>query len=133
MRYVGRDVHRVFMARVRGVDPQRCLVVPVDVGKWSAKGLIADHHGEVLVDAFEFVLDEPGVVAFAEVVARVNATRSEMVCRFDSGFWSNDTIATLKRLGVRYTMAVRTNTSRIAAAITAIAQTCGCRKLVRVR
>ena len=33
--------------------------------------------------------------------------------RFDSGFWSNDTIATLGRLDVRYTMAVRTNTKGI--------------------
>ena len=37
--------------------------------------------------------------------------------RMDSGFWSNDTIATLGRLDVRYTMAVRTNTQGIAAAI----------------
>ena len=34
--------------------------------------------------------------------------------RFDSGFWSNDTIATLRRLDVRYTMAVRTNTTGVA-------------------
>ena len=40
--------------------------------------------------------------------------------RVDSGFWSNDTIATLGRLDVRYTMAVRTNTKGIAAAIAAI-------------
>ena len=38
-------------------------------------------------------------------------------CRMDSGFWSNDTIATLNRLDVRYTMAVRTSTTGIADAI----------------
>jgi hypothetical protein len=32
MRYVGGDLQEAFMARVRGVDPQRCLAVPVDVG-----------------------------------------------------------------------------------------------------
>jgi Transposase DDE domain group 1 len=60
-----------------------------------------------------------------ELVARVRraGASGEMVCRFDSGFWSGDTIATLKRLGVRYTMAVRTNTKGIAAAITAIDET----------
>ncbi len=42
--------------------------------------------------------------------------------RFDSGFWSNDTLAGLARLDVRYTMAVRTNTKEIAAAITAIGE-----------
>jgi hypothetical protein len=42
------------------------------------------------------------------------------VLRFDSGFWSNATIATLGRLNVRYTMAVRVNNKAIARAITAI-------------
>jgi hypothetical protein len=45
------------------------------------------------------------------------------VARVDSGFWSNDTIATLGRLGVRYTMAVRTGNTAISKAIAAIAQT----------
>ena len=40
--------------------------------------------------------------------------------RFDSGFWSNETIAALGRLDVRYTMAVRTNTKAVAAAIAAM-------------
>jgi hypothetical protein len=42
------------------------------------------------------------------------------VVRVDSGFWSKDTIATLRRLDVRYTMAVRTGNSAIAAAIATI-------------
>jgi len=36
--------------------------------------------------------------------------------RVDSGFWSKDTIASLARLDVRYTTAVRTNTKSIAIA-----------------
>ena len=40
--------------------------------------------------------------------------------RVDSGFWSNDTIKTLARLGVSYTMAVRTGNRAIATAITEI-------------
>ncbi len=45
-----------------------------------------------------------------ELIARVRraGASGEIVLRFDSGFWSNDTIATLGRLDVRYTMAVRT-------------------------
>ena len=54
-------------------------------------------------------------------VRRAGAT-GEIVMRFDSGFWSNDTIAALGRLKVRYTMAVRTNTNTVAAAIAAIDQ-----------
>ena len=46
----------------------------------------------------------------------------EIVVRFDSGFWSNDTIAALGRLDVRYTMAIRTNTKGPDAAIAAIAE-----------
>jgi Transposase DDE domain group 1 len=57
-----------------------------------------------------------------EVVARVRraGATGAITVRVDSGFWSNDTIATLKRLDVRYTMAVRTNTTSVAAAIAAI-------------
>ena len=57
-----------------------------------------------------------------EVVARVRraGASGEIVARFDSGFWSNDTIAALGRLDVRYTMAIRTTTKGPDAAIAAI-------------
>ena len=45
-----------------------------------------------------------------ELVPRLRRAGAEgqIVMRFDSGFWSKDTIAILGRLGVNYTMAVRT-------------------------
>jgi hypothetical protein len=57
-----------------------------------------------------------------EVIARVRraGASGEIVVRVDSGFWSKETIKTLGRLDVRYTMAVRTNTSGVATAIAAI-------------
>ncbi len=57
-----------------------------------------------------------------ELVARVRraGAAGEIVMRFDSGFWSNDTIVDLGRLNVRYTMAVRANNAAIAAAIATI-------------
>jgi hypothetical protein len=57
-----------------------------------------------------------------ELIARVQraGATGEIVMRFDSGFWSNDTIATLGRLRVRYTMAVRTGNPAITAAIAQI-------------
>lgn len=57
-----------------------------------------------------------------ELVARVRrgGATGEIVMRFDSGFWSNETIKTLGRLDVRYTMAVRTNNKGPAAAIATI-------------
>jgi hypothetical protein len=46
-----------------------------------------------------------------ELVARLRraGATGELVMRFDSGFWSGDTIAVLGRLGVRYTMGVAIN------------------------
>jgi len=57
-----------------------------------------------------------------ELAARVHraGATGELVMRFDSGFWSNETITGLGRLNVRSTMAVRTNNSTIAAAISQI-------------
>lgn len=57
-----------------------------------------------------------------EVVARLRraGAAGEVVMRFDSGFWAKDTIATLDRLGVSYTMTVRTNTKAVAKVIAAI-------------
>lgn len=54
-----------------------------------------------------------------ELIARVRraGASGEIVMRFDSGFWSNDTIVTLGRLGVRYTMAVRTGNTAVSRAI----------------
>jgi len=56
-----------------------------------------------------------------ELVARLRraGATGELVMRFDSGFWSNATIATLGRLGVGYTMGVRMVKS-VATAISAI-------------
>ena len=60
-----------------------------------------------------------------ELIARVRraGATGEIVLRVDSGFWSKDTIVTLGRLGVRYTMAVRTGNTAIARAITTIDET----------
>ena len=67
-----------------------------------------------------------GTVRFLdELVARVRrcGASGELTVRVDSGFWSNDTIAELGRLDVRYTMAVRCGTKAVAAAIAAIPET----------
>jgi hypothetical protein len=57
-----------------------------------------------------------------ELIARVRRAGASgpIVIRFDSGFWSAETIKTLARHHVSYTMAVRTNTPKVAAAIAEI-------------
>ena len=57
-----------------------------------------------------------------ELVARIRrcGATDTLTCRFDSGFWANDTILALNRLNVRYTMAVRCSSKGINNAIAAI-------------
>ncbi|MDQ6949762.1 MAG: IS1380 family transposase [Actinomycetota bacterium] len=59
-----------------------------------------------------------------ELIARVRraGATGEIVVRFDSGYWSNETIKVLGRLDVRYTMAVRATTKAVAAAIAGIGE-----------
>ena len=59
-----------YMARIRGVDRERSLVVAVDVGKRSAMALIANHCHEVVVAPFTFELTESGV---SELLAKADA------------------------------------------------------------
>ena len=65
-----------------------------------------------------------GAVRFVEeLVARVRraGATGELIMRFDSGFWSNRTIAVLERLEVGFTMGVRMQKS-VVSAISAIAE-----------
>lgn len=60
-----------------------------------------------------------------ELIVRVRRAGASgaMVIRFDSGFWSSETIKTLARHHVSYTTAVRTSTPKVAAVIAAIDET----------
>ena len=60
----------------------------------------------------------------SELVARLRraGATGELVMRFDSGFWSNATIATLEGLGVGYTMGIRMVKS-VVTAVSAIDET----------
>jgi transposase len=102
-RFVGGELQARFMTRVRGADPAACLVVPVDVGKWSAMALIADHHGEIAVAPFEFKLDEPGVQRLLSVVETEVVERQAAVCRVGveaAGHYHRTVVARLRAAGV---------------------------------
>ena len=76
--------------------------------------------GEVLHARMRKGSSQRGTKRFvSELVARVRraGASGEIVIRFDSGFWSAETIALLGRLDVRYTMAVRTGTKNVTKAI----------------
>jgi len=57
-----------------------------------------------------------------ELVARARRDNPDrpLTVRFDSGFWNNDTMVNLTRLGVRFTMAVRTSVGAVQSAIASI-------------
>lgn len=57
-----------------------------------------------------------------ELVARARRAGAcgQLTMRMDSGFWSKDTVSTLRRLDVRFTMAIRCGFSAVAAAIDGI-------------
>lgn len=81
MTHVGGQLQAQFMARVRGRDPEHCLVVPVDVGKSTACALVADHYGEMIVQPFDFPLTETGFSLFSMAVARAQTYRAAEVVR----------------------------------------------------
>jgi len=90
------------MARVRGREPGRCLVVPVDVGKSMAMALVADHYGEIVVAPFEFALTETGFAVLAAAVARADAGRSAEIVRIgveSAGHYHRTLVARLRAEG----------------------------------
>jgi transposase len=102
-RFVGGELQERYMARVRGVDPRQCLAVPIDVGKWSAMVLVADHHGEVVVAPFEFKLDEQGVRSVVSVIEGSVRDRDAQVCRVgveSAGHYHRTLVARLRAAGV---------------------------------
>jgi hypothetical protein len=66
--FAGGIAQAGYVSRIRGLAPDRCLVVPIDVGKWSAAALVADHHGQVVGELFEFDLTVSGVARFMDIV-----------------------------------------------------------------
>jgi transposase len=66
--FAGGTAQAGYVARVRDLAPQHCLVVPVDVGKRTAMALVADHYGQIIGDPFEFGLTASGVEALSTAI-----------------------------------------------------------------
>ena len=81
MRFVGGEAQELFVEQVRGIDPEQCLVVPVDVGKATAMALVADLYGEVVVEPFGFDLTEGGMAVLLEAVSGAETERSAVMVR----------------------------------------------------
>ena len=103
MTFVNGELQARFMGRIRGLDPQRCLVVPVDVGKTSAVALVADHYGEILVPPFEFALTETGFAALVAAVGGARVERDAEIVRVGveaAGHYHRTLVARLRSAGL---------------------------------
>jgi transposase len=69
--FAGGAAQAGYMVRTRDLAPQRCLVVPVDVGKRTAVALVADHCGQIVGEPFEFDLTVSGARRFIAAVEMV--------------------------------------------------------------
>jgi transposase len=103
MTFVNGELRVQFMARIRGLDPQRCLVIPVDVGKSIAMALVADHYGEIIVAPFEFALTETGFQVFSAAISRAQHERDALVIRVGveaAGHYHRTLVARLRAAGL---------------------------------
>ncbi|MGS2617656.1 hypothetical protein ACVCAH_24495 [Micromonospora sp. LZ34] len=75
--FAGGVAQAGYMGRVRDLPPQRCLVIPVDVGKRTAMAF-ADHYGQIVEGPFEFDLTVSGAL-MATVAAVRQRVKAESV------------------------------------------------------
>jgi hypothetical protein len=62
------------------LDPSRCLAAGIDVGKYEALCLIADHRGELVGQPVTFALAEVGAVAFEPALTAARQQRAALSC-----------------------------------------------------
>jgi transposase len=101
--FVGGDLQRRFVEQVRGIDRERLLAVPIDVGKASAAALVCDFWGELVGEPVEFPLTEPGFKMFRAAVARAQAQRDAALVRVgveQAGHYHQPLVARLEAEGL---------------------------------
>jgi transposase len=82
MDFAGGRAQGEYMSRVRGIAPQQCLVVPIDVGKHSAVSLVADHDGRIVHNPITFPISASGTDRLVDAVAYVERGVSAGSVRF---------------------------------------------------
>jgi uncharacterized integral membrane protein len=102
MQFIGGGSQQEYVERTRGLDPSRCLAAGIDVGKYEALCLIADHRGEVVGEALTFPLTEPGVRALEAVLAVAARSRGSASLRIGvetAGHYHRTVVARLVAAG----------------------------------
>jgi hypothetical protein len=72
MTFVNGEFRAQLMARIRGLDPQSRLIIPVDVGKAVSMALVADQYGAMSVAPFEVALTETGFEVLSAAISRAH-------------------------------------------------------------
>jgi transposase len=101
MGYIGGSLQEAFVERIRGVDRERLLAVPIDVGKRTAAALVCDFYGQLVVAPFSFGLDERGLELFVRAVATAEAERGSAWVRVgleSAGHYHQTLLARLRDL-----------------------------------
>ena len=81
MQFIGGSLQQQYVDRTRALDPCRCLAAGIDVGKYEALCLIADHRGELVRQPLTFPLTEVGAVALEQELAAAGRQRSALSVR----------------------------------------------------
>ena len=103
VKFVGGTAQADYRERVRGLDPVRCLVVPIDVGKRSAVALVANHHGEVIAEPVAFDLTISGTDRLLDIVHAAELATSAASVRVgveSAGHYHRALCSELDRRGV---------------------------------
>jgi len=61
MGFIGGDLRRDFIRRIKSEDAGRLLAVPIDVGKHTGAAMVCDFWGEIMAPPFDFSLNERGI------------------------------------------------------------------------
>lgn len=81
MRFIGGELQREYVEKTRDLEPARCLAAGIDVGKYEALCLVADHRGEVVGEPVVFALNERGVVGLERTLAAARESRRALSLR----------------------------------------------------
>lgn len=81
MQFIGGSQQSQYVEKTRGLDPSRCLAAGIDVGKYEALCLVADHRGEVVGQPLTFPLTEVGALALERCLDEAGRERSAVSVR----------------------------------------------------
>src|SRR6266568_2147654 len=99
MGYIGGRLQEAFVRRIRELDRDRLLAMPIDVGKHTAMAVVCDFWGQVVVAPFTFALNDRGFEALTAAVRRARADREAAWIRFgleEAGHYHQTLLARLE-------------------------------------